>query len=117
MSDEVKATRSARELAETHKINLADVVPSDGKKISEADVEAFIQAQKSGAGDGAAPEPEEKPETAQPPAAPEPEGNQKKGDVVCIYRIKEGGQVWNPGEKYTGKNAKELIALGSVKKV
>lgn len=112
MSDEVKATRSARELAETHKINLADVAPSDGKKISEADVEAFIEAQKS----GEAPQPDPNADPA-PAASPQPEGDHKKGDVVCIYRIKEGGQVWNPGEKYTGKNAKELLALGSVKKV
>lgn len=39
------------------------------------------------------------------------------GKLLCVYTIKENGEVWPAGVEYTGKNGKKLLEKGAIKRV
>lgn len=124
MAKEIKATKSAKELAQEHGIDLADV-PASGDKITAEDVQSYmagIEAAKekpsedaeTGEGDPTDETAQQKEPEAAKEEAPQPEAEKS---LVCVYRIKEDGTVTDPGQPYTGKRAEEFLASGAIKYV
>lgn len=93
------ATDTAIEAAQVHGINIKAIpAKENGKKITVSDVEKYVRSLKS---DG---QPEE--EVKKP---------KKNAGLVCVLRIKEGSNVFEVGQPYTGENGAYLLTRGSVK--
>ena len=105
MSRKIIATKSAKELADDHKIKLKDIENPDNLEITAEMVESHIAKL-----DGKQPGEDEQPE--------EPKDykdtKRVKQALVCRFTIKEEGKTFKPGEEYTGKNKDYLSKKGSI---
>lgn len=123
MSKEIKATKSAKELAEEHGIDLADVPAADGNKISAEDVKEYIarvEAAKEKTEEGDDTDETNAAPPEDPPSPPEADAEQPEagqGGYVAVFKIKEGSKITEPGQPYEGENAEEFLKLGSIKRV
>lgn len=77
-SEGTSATPVARRVAEAHQVDLAQVTPADGKRITREDVEAHVQRQQP-----PAPTPQTAPQPAPtpPPAAPNGQSSQRDDET------------------------------------
>ena len=62
------------------------------------------------------------PKMVDPESAPEPEkkSKAKKGALVCVRTIRDGGDKYAPGDEYKGKDkatTKHLLKRGAIEKV
>lgn len=97
---EVRASPVAKRLAREHGLNLAEVPPADGSRITEKDVLAFIEAQQAAA------------EPAAPPPAPEPPREVRASPVAKRLAREHGinlAEVPASGGRVTEKDVQAFI--------
>jgi len=108
MTKEIQATASAKDAALDYNINIADVVASNGKKVTLPDVEKH---KKDKIGDSKSSLPDTLTET---PVVEKPKP--AKGKYICVHAINEDGNEFKPDDIYTGKNAKYFLSEKIIKK-
>lgn len=111
---ELEITASAKELAEDLELNIEEIPAADGKKITKADVEAYVDALPENNEEAEVETPDE--DTDAETETEEEAEVDVKNALICVFDIKDGSKTYKAGKVYKGSDAKRLLKEGALKK-